>query len=239
MKILAIATLLSIAAFASQQRSATSLIDSSQAGSSVVLSGTVTSTDEAIKGWLQYSFEVNVSLTNASRKGILLIVVKMDITGLNGLGTHHTRSTDYFFTSDIFYPDTIETIYETVGPLAELQGQTEAQSEGPTANAKVAFVQFLDGSTWGDQSEGRDALQQRRETWNELRFLRQTYDSQGEKRFLDALMRPSRLPGIDLLQSVYKRSSNDAEAVVRKLTDMLNFADLHQRRDANLDSGGK
>jgi hypothetical protein len=229
MKAVVIAMLLSAWAVGSQQQSATSLTDVSQTGSPVVLSGTVTATDEVVSGSLRFSFRTNISAANVSRKSILLVVVKMNLTGANGLGIKHTRSNDYFFTSDIFYADMVEAIQETVGPVGELLDKTETQTRGPTAIAKVVFVQFLDGSTWGDPVESRDALQQRHDTLIHLELLRSTYQSKGEKEFLDELMQPSRLPGIGALQQLHKDNVNDPGIVIGKFTKMLNYAEIHQR----------
>jgi hypothetical protein len=226
--ILDIVVFLSVAVFGSVRTSETSLVDASQPGSPVVLSGAVTAHDEIATEWIRFSFRTSISATNVSQKSILLILLKIDMTSANGLGIHHSRSNDYFFTTDVFSPDSSQTIEETIGPVGELQGKTEAQPPGPTAIAEVVFVQFADGSTWGNSSEGKDILQERRATWDRLRFLMRVHQSKSQKDFIDDLMQTSRLPGIGHLQWLYKNNNSDPAIVFKNLADMLHNAELHQ-----------
>jgi hypothetical protein len=227
--ILVFLVLLSTDLFCSTETSETSLVDSSQVGSPLVLSGAVTAKDEIEAGIIKFSFRTDISMTNVSHKGILLLVIKVDMTGANGLGIHHTKTNDYFFTSDVFKPGATETTEESIGPIGERQGATEEQPPGPTATAEVAFVQFVDGSTWGNASEGREIIQERRETCDRLKFLVAIHQSKDENRFIDSFMESSSLPGINHLQWMYKntKDKSDNDFVFRTIQQMLGNAEVH------------
>jgi hypothetical protein len=66
-----------------------------------------------------------------------------------------------------------------------------ASNQAVTASAEIEFVQFQDGSTWGDSDTETEAFQARSATLQKLRSLQRVYAEQGEKAFLDALAEPT------------------------------------------------
>jgi|KBSMisStaDraftv2_1062788.scaffolds.fasta_scaffold30690_2 hypothetical protein len=71
----------------------------------------------------------------------------------------------------------------------------------PKATAKVEFVQFEDGSVWGNKNSAIDAFDTRARRLHFLNVLEQTYNEGGEQNFLDKLSTTSDVFLIDLLKS--------------------------------------
>jgi hypothetical protein len=229
MRLLVVVTILLAAASGSQQTTIP-VGDASRPGSPVVFSGTATATDEG-SGVKRYSVTTNVSATNVSRKGILLMVAKVDAIGISKIDLHGTTSNEYFFVSDVFRPNMTEPLTSSVGPVGEPREPRDVtvQPENRIATASVAFVQFVDGSTWGAPTSAKTILLERRLTREKLASLAETYRTKGEKQFLTQIMEPSQLQAIMNLQQFYLGNGKAAGTVIQKITSMLNCADLHER----------
>src|SRR5216684_2155824 len=219
--------LLCVSAFASPQQTRIPILDTSQSGSPVRFSGTATAEDEGT-GPLRYSLKKDISFTNASTKDILLLVTTIDVTRLTKIDLLGTNVTDYFFTLDVFGPNAKKSWEESFGPFAEPQGKTELEPEEPRAVVKAVFVQFVDGSTWGEHAAGKDALRDRQLTMKELEVLAGTYRTEGSEQFVAELMKASQLAEILYLQRLYA-DSKDTEGMIAKIDNMLNSAELHHR----------
>jgi hypothetical protein len=63
------------------------------------------------------------------------------------MAIHATAAYDYFFAAGVFEGNGIRTFPESWGPYGEPQARVEGHSTRRRAVAKVAFAQFLDGST--------------------------------------------------------------------------------------------
>jgi hypothetical protein len=89
MKTLALAVLLTGAAFASPQQATIALVNTSESGSPVLLSGVATAADEG-SGVLRYSLKKDISCTNVSSKSILLAIAKIEVTRLTKIDIDET-----------------------------------------------------------------------------------------------------------------------------------------------------
>ena len=83
----------------------------------------------------------SATATNASTKEIVYIAVKLT-TGKPPLPPTYSYSARDFF----FAPDGL-------GPLETMEIVHEEQMNDPSVKAQVMFVQFADGSTWGEPNE--------------------------------------------------------------------------------------
>jgi len=110
---------------------------------------------------------------------------------------------------------------------------------GPQAlNAvgKPVFVQFADGSTWGEREAWQGVLHDRSKALDRLLSLQQTYRTRGEKDFVEELIKPAQDAETDLLpavigslQATYRSHGNDLKLVLAKLDQMLGSAERHLR----------
>ena len=161
--------------------------------------------------------KVRASTTNVSSKSILLSIIKIEVESKDGslAETTYTREDEGFFTTPASEPNSRSNWEDQIGPFDHPVG------EGATAVAKVAFVQFVDGSTWGDRKVGIPFLRNREVEWNRLRFLADTLRSAGEADFVHELMKPCQLPDICHLQSLYSadRGANAARAELGRMLE--------------------
>src|SRR5205807_2272847 len=132
---------------------------------------TATATDEIEAGKINYAFEVTLLAKSVSRQDILLMGFQVDLTSANYGRTQYTNIDDRFFSLNAIKEGQVETLNRTLGPVSSSAANTELRSTSPTAEARVVFVQFLDGSIWGDTERAQAALDQRRATVNELERL--------------------------------------------------------------------
>jgi hypothetical protein len=214
-------------AFAGRSESAISITDASRADSPVAIVGTVLAKEED-SGLLRYSFRTNASLTNESQKPILAFVIRIATTSANKMDLDNTRNDDYFF-AEPFEPNTTVKLAQSDGPFGKSKAEVEALPSQPGAVASVKFVQFTDGSIWGDPAAGQDVLKERRLTRDELGSLGNSYRTRGEQGFVEELKKPSQLNLIVYLQQLYDSNGKDTTSVIEKLTSMIEYADRHQR----------
>jgi len=87
----------------------------------------------------------------------------------------------------------------------------------PKAGFRVEFVQFLDGSTFGDPVSAKDAFASRALTRNFLRKLADTYSEQGEQEF-EAQMKDVHGPMLPLIRmTANQKGTSAAIAQVREM----------------------
>jgi hypothetical protein len=237
-RIILIALLIGCAAAAPQQaekESLVSIVDRSSSGSPLVIRGNVTARDNPTNP-LRYSIEGKISLTNVSSKPVFLTVVSLQ--GTNVPGINDRWSDDYYF-SEPFEPQAIEDREWTFGPFVsrmevksdEGSKWVDIQPERSTQQkiaAWVLFVQYADGSTWGDPEKAKDALEERNQSIRKLRTLELVYRRQGEKALVDELLKPTFLPAILSLQNQCK-NTDDKSIVVDQLLRMRAASDEHAR----------
>jgi len=213
---------------AAQRETTIQIASGPSIGQPVVLSGSARSTYDSGKPF-PYTFKTTLSAVNVSDKDILLVIMTTNLTGTGKYDIHDTRVDDYFFTPNVFGRNETKTIDNLVGPLSEPEGPVELEPLEPRAVADVRFVQFFDGSTWGDSASGAGALQDRRSTWNRLKLLIDKYRTGGEQDFVLALRQPSQSQPIRMLQQLYESSGQNADVVVKKAHAMIDCAEAHQR----------
>jgi hypothetical protein len=192
----------------------------------VSLSGFTIARDSGA-GTLRYSIDTELSVTNNAPKPILLLVIKVDTRGVSKIDLHTTSERDLFFKSDITQANATDRLELHTGPFGEPQAPVEKSiTQESKVLVKVTFVQFADGTTWGEPAAGRSALDERQAIWAELKRLMDIYHAQGEERFVSALKIQSQLSAIQYLQHLYSISSNPNE-VLSSIAVMLRNAELH------------
>jgi len=111
---------------------------------------------------------------------------------------------DYFFSSDeLRLTSTLD-----VDISLEHYGSRVAGSPSPQvrADARLDFVQFADGTTWGhDPEKKEDILKVRKATIHELDILKAAFEKSGNEGFVTELTRNRYSPpAISNLQSIYR-----------------------------------
>src|SRR4029077_14601171 len=95
--------------------------------------------------------------------------------------------------------------------------------------ASVLFVQYADGSFWGDKEEANTVLAVRKETIGRLMALASIYREKGETAFVDALSERTDLPAVSSLED-FCQHNNNTGGVVHRLFRMLATVDEHARK---------
>ena len=191
----------------------------------VVLQGTLTLPADPSES-VRYSYHTHLSATNESGKSILLLIVSIDIEGQGIL----TDIRDYFFARALFEPNAKEEFDRFATPFPTSNVVNQGNPEIPKATARVVFVQFADGSSWGDRNDNaQNTLRDRWLSWQKLRSLKQTYDTLGKDAFVGELTKPTLLVDVGGLQSFYDNKEDNLEATINRLTKMLHNADLHAK----------
>lgn len=162
------------------------VVDMSAGGSPLAISGTLWLARRLRDSKLLTSEDAEVIGRNISNKPIVTLVTLM-----TGGSTKYTQQFEFFFNPALLEPA------GTVA-IAHKQGLWQGWSESPTsatelpsadasAEIQVLFVQFADGSTFGDKRIGRDYQITQHKTWMLLSELKQLYQNRGEAEFAKAL----------------------------------------------------
>jgi len=168
------------------------------------------------------TYEVEAAVKNVSKKDVLSW--SMLVRTSDGV-LHLTSSNDYFFTGDLLAPDVSAGVTsEPISLVAHPQGDTPTSNQAVTASAEIEYVQFQDGSTWGDSDIETEAFQARSATLQKLQSLQKVYAQLGEKPFLDALAEPTMLACVERIQTDCKDNNGDSSCAREAIERMLDIA---------------
>ncbi|HEV2470822.1 MAG TPA: hypothetical protein VGS78_16645 [Candidatus Sulfotelmatobacter sp.] len=189
------------------------IIDKSTAGAPLEVSGTFTLRESLRANELEWSWGEKVVVKNTSEKAILLFGATISEVGRYsspdgrraalGSGSTYRLEDDRFFSEKLIEPGESLLLRDTkpgvpsvgccVNPLSE--------THAPSAEYRLYFVQFADGSVFGDPAEAKDSFAIRQIILRGLDRLLQSYEDGGEIGFASRLndlrsyvMTPSRAP---------------------------------------------
>jgi len=176
-----------------------SISDDSPPGSPISITGTMTFRD---------SLKIDCSITghNHSSKSIITSAVEVKLTRPSGEPGQLLFQRDHFFK-----PLTISLPKSDflITPECEMGTELDVprRPTNPEAHAKVVFLQFDDGSTWGNPKIGQNLMEQRAEVLAYLQSLKSAYTNGGpagleqalEKNQKPGTMIWSKLTGLRLL----------------------------------------
>jgi hypothetical protein len=207
------------------------LVDASGHRSPVHIAGYVTFSDNPSKV-TRYSYQVDASAANVSHKSVLLLRLRFQVSGGSAPGLDDVYSHDYFFGEDTLAPGASESVhlspYGFSAPLMNGVPPVEASTLMPTATAQVEFVQFTDGSIWGDRDAAAEVFRIRRATVQQLKVLEQTYVQSGEQAFRGELSKETLLPCINSLQAACKDNLDNSRCALDRVQGMLDSARSHK-----------
>jgi hypothetical protein len=174
------------------------------------------------------TYEVEAAVRNVSKKNVLSW--SMLVRTSDGV-LHFTSSNDYFFTGDVLAPEVSAGVNS--GPIrlvAHPQGgiptreERDSSSQAVTASAEIEFVQFQDGSTWGDNDTETEAFMDRSATLHKLESLQRVYAEQGEKAFLDALAESTMLTCVERIKTDCKANNDNSSCAREAIQRMMDSA---------------
>jgi hypothetical protein len=210
-----------------------SVFSPSDPAAPVTLRGTMTGDDDSPR-MHEFSCSVHLSVTNVSSKPILLIIAEaramIRADGIVRSTLDERGIDDYFFKPELFLPKSSRVLDIKMFPQKQDAKLGQDPSRKVSGDAHVLFVQFADGSTWGDLQIGRQFLEQRQQAWKELQVLAELYHSNNRQRFVAALKEPAAQgPYLGRLGLIYGQTK-DVELVAREMQNLLDlgYARLHK-----------
>ena len=163
------------------------LVDESAVAGPISTTGKAVFSEKIENGKAFCSYSYVIESRNVSQESIVLLVVAEEFRCSNGLGAKHISEYDYFFNRALFgsgktitYPSHQCTSERMVGPAPSI-------ARVPTAEATTVYVQFQNGTSFGDDKYAKHILQVRQRALTALRRLQEIYQTQGAKKFREAL----------------------------------------------------
>jgi hypothetical protein len=215
------------------------LVDKTEVGSPFEVSGRVSLQETVAGNQVQWSWGQHVVAKNISGKPILLFVATLTQIGRHprgkyagpGDGPTYELGDDRFFVKNAIKPGESLALRDTTPDTGQLECCINPLDESgqPQAEFRVRFVQFVDGSTFGDSSEAKDELAVRAMIFDGLRGLMKSYSEQGESGFLANMRRQqpwsASLPFADIRKSY---DANGLKAAITRAQEILAIAENHQ-----------
>jgi len=206
-----------------------SLGDASQRGSPIRIAGYVTFQDNTAEN--VRSYWVHASAKNVSKKGISAWSASIETAGGSGPQLNLSESHDFFFTGDVIAPNGADGVplcptrlVLQVGNGEPSTDTSDANARLPNASVRVTFVQFSDGSIWGDRDDAAKVHQLRRETLRRVQSLQQLYSEQGEKAFMESLAEPTALPCFERIKTLCENENADSSCARKEIQEMMTTA---------------
>jgi hypothetical protein len=159
------------------------LQDVSDEGSPLRVSGTISLQDDPSKA-IRYTYRAEGSVSNESGREVVLAVIHFEASVLKVPALNLNHIVDRFFSPTVLRAAETEKIDLSL-PEGTPQPEPEEVDHDPVsvATAEVTFVQFVDGSTWGDADPNLRFIVSRKNTLNELNRLNEVLDEQGVEAF--------------------------------------------------------
>lgn len=165
--------------------------DASEPGSPFAVTGTVTIRETLSGDRLESAFSDTISVRNVSNKTVLVAVFQLDVKPAYAGPESDTRQYECFFARDVIPPGHDHDISRPSSGSISVELMTPGRlPDVPRAQLRTLFVQFTDGSTYGEQTHARHILSLRRQTWQHLKRLDRIYAHQGEQEFVQELLQP-------------------------------------------------
>jgi hypothetical protein len=139
-------------------------------------------------GFLYVSHQDDWKAQNTSQLPIVAMVETLTLHFPNGKVATLVNRYEAFFHPTLLQPSEEADLF--VPFSGEEVSRVEEQSFEPYCEAELLWVQFADGTTFGDGKYGADLLRERKETWAALSHLNAVYRSKGARAFLQELQKP-------------------------------------------------
>lgn len=205
--------------------------DRSETGSPVEISGTISFTENLLRDSLVTSSDYEVKARNTSEKEIVLVVASFDEAGPHGGSRHHVLEFDDVFRDGIAPGQSfVLSRSDRVAP-SFCCVNLASSAEQPKAEVRVRFVQFSDGSTFGDKASAKNifaiqaavldrlrALDGNEDEQEFLRILRQRMESDEADSFFEAIRRTQKEKGTAAARSRVRSGLINSEKHLAQMT---------------------
>lgn len=199
------------------------VVDVSDKGSPLEIAGAASFTETKRQNAFQTSGRLQILLKNASDKDIILLRAQVREAGPHGPITDHEIKRDHFFWGALSAGSSIRLITDERQPASL---SPVAVARDPTGEFRLQYVEFADGSTWGNELAARDVFSTRLAILGMLQRLRNEVN---DERFVTLLQERVRPDDADrFFESLRKISKNKGTAAARQnVAASLRFASVH------------
>jgi hypothetical protein len=202
------------------------VVDKSSPASPIAISG-IAIAPNTQAGAPPAGCKAKLTLRNVSTKPIVVSVIHLEVNGRGYQEWNLTHQEDNFYSDRQLEPGAPLTIESAQKPLPQ-QVAAPADERVPKAIASVQYVEFLDGSTWGDPLVRDQVRNERQIHLQNLKELWQVYQTGGDPELEIALSKPFSDDAVGVLQAMY-RDTNNLRIVTDKLAKMLAMAEAHTK----------
>ena len=175
---------------------------------------------------LMMSREDNWKAVNVSSKSIVAFIETLSLRLPEGHMVNRVARYEAFFHPSIIGPNGVADMYSRSREV-RVEG-AQAEDSRTICEVRIDWVQFDDGSFFGDPSYAVELFRDRRETWKELARLDNIYGQQGQAAFATALARHASSSVVDAYLEHLRifQKEHDADAVINRLEEHLKMARL-------------
>lgn len=166
-------------------------------GNPVHNTGTVVISEGASNGMLSMSFQTDWAIKNISSKTIVAVVETMLVQYSNGSSDSVTEEYDAFFHPQLLNPGDSFPMGSGGSNGQKVIEDRHSGHSDPACEVAAQWVQFADGSTFGDVQQAKHLLASRKLIFEALGRLDDVYKSDGAEVFLSELLKPIADPHAD------------------------------------------
>jgi hypothetical protein len=210
------------------------IVDKSPAGSPLQNIGSVTFSETAVGGaGVAVSHRDDWTVKNVSQKPIVAIVETLLIRDDKAVNVGREARYDAFFHPTLAEPG------QAISPFSQdfFEDHVISSKYTPLVSARcevtVRWVQFADGTTFGDNSYASPLIENRTAILKALQQLHEVYLNEGPEKFIEQLQQPVKQPDVDgyLEHLRILQKKGGAARAVEALAEHLNVG--QQRADLN------
>lgn len=200
------------------------IADGSAVGSPISLRGTITYGNSTVS-------DCSVTGHNNSSRMIVAYVLDLRAVLPDGQPFWYTQRHDHFFKDDaMVHMASPQPNLDFDAALDCGDAPFTVRTIQPQATIEVKFVQFDDGSTWGDDAAVQNVMLQRKETLEYMNLLKAAYVKGGSSA-LDASLHQPPVHERGTVQVLAKRqillNLNDTQAAAKMIDEFLTSAQGH------------
>ena len=201
--------ILSTAALA--QTATIPIVDKSAPDSPLANTGTVTVVENDNGDTATLSFNDNWTATNKSSKSIIAVVETLVVHYPNGNSDLMQSAYDAFFSRKNIEPGGAMNLSSPADMRKAEPIRSAFQIRPPSDEAVVRWIQFEDGTTFGDGAYAKDLVANRAAVLRDLKALDQVYVRQGSEEFARQVQRTIPQDGyIDQFRRLQAREGTQA-----------------------------
>jgi len=204
--------------------------DVSSPGNPLAISGSAQILETTLDRQVRVSISNEISATNISPKGILALVARVEVSPAHASMRRFTKELDCFFGPDIIKPGVQESFSGPAQSATNEPYNPNNPPRTPQANVRVVYVQFTDGSTFGDEAFAQHLKELRHITLQNLRRLDRAYARGGVAAFVEELNETISPAEVNTFLESIRRTEREfgAQAALTRVRAALQFAEEHK-----------